>query len=193
MYSISEASRKGVVMDKHAPTIERQLIAETLLFDKVLLSSPYSVFDFAYKRSLFFENGLFQFLVDNETKVDDYLDKLYNQMIEDEFSEYSYLSALENAAFTIISRSESIANYASELYGINSAKIGALDKYEAMLKFYEKLSPHVINRQYSLKDLHDAYLDNPFKDREKVFDIAPEYLVFSLNGCLVVSLKAAIQ
>jgi hypothetical protein len=158
-------------MDKHTPTIENQLLTEILLFDKVLLSSPHLNFDFAYKRSILFENELFLFLVDNETKAEEYLDKIYKRMIEEEFSEYPYLSAIENAAFTITSRSESIAQYASELHGINSAKIGALDKYEAMLKFYEKLSPQVINRQYSLNDLHDAYLDNPFKDREKVFDI----------------------
>ena len=171
MFSLSEASRKGVIMDKHAPTIEKQLITESLLFDKGLLASPHLTFDFAYKHSLLFESELFSFLVDNETKTEEYLNKLYTRMIEEEFSEYPYLSALENAAFTITSRSESIARYASELYGINGVKIGALEKYEAMLKFYEKLAPQVINRQYSLKDLHDAYSDNPFKDREKVFDI----------------------
>lgn len=171
LLSLSEASRKGVIMDKHIPTIENQLLTEILLFDKVLLSSPHLNFDFAYKRSILFENELFLFLVDNETKAEGYLDKLYTRMIEEEFSEYPYLSALENAAFTITSRSESIARYASELYGINDTKIGALEKYEAMLKFYEKLAPTVINRQYSLKDLHDAYSDDPFKDRVKFFDI----------------------
>ena len=171
MFSLSEASRKGVIMDKHAPTIEKQLITESLLFDKGLLASPHLTFDFAYKRSVLFENELFSFLVDNETKAEEYLDKLYARMIEEEFSEYSYLSALENAAFTITSQSESIARYASELYRINGAKIGALEKYEAMLKFYEKSAPQVINRQYSLEDLNDAYSDNPFKDRDKVFDI----------------------
>jgi len=159
-------------MDKHAPTIEKQLITESLLFDNVLLSSPHSVFDFAYKRSSLFKNKLFFFLIDNaETKVESHIDKLYTRMIEEEFSEYPYLYALENAAFNMMSRSESIARYASELYGVNSAKIGALEKYESMLKFYEKLAPQIINRQYSLTDLHDAYSDNPFKDREKVFDI----------------------
>ena len=172
LFSISETARKGVIMDKHAPTIEKQLLTESLLFEKVLLSSPHSAFDFAYKRSSLFENELFLFLVDNDvTKTEEHLDRLYNRTIDEEFSEYPYLSALENAAFTMMSRSESIAQYASELYGINSAKIGALEKYEAMLKFYETLSPHIINRLYSLKDLHDAYSDNPFKDREKVFDI----------------------
>ncbi|MFX1521171.1 MAG: hypothetical protein ACFFCD_14760, partial [Promethearchaeota archaeon] len=160
-----------MIIDKHTSTIENQLLTEILLFDKVLLSSPHLNFDFAYKRSILFENELFLFLVDNETKAEGYLDKLYTRMIEEEFSEYPYLSALENAAFTITSRSESIARYASELYGINGTKIGALEKYEAMLKFYEKLAPKVINRQYSLKDLHDAYSANPFKDRVKVFDI----------------------
>ena len=144
-------------MDKHAPTIENQLLTETMLFDNVLLASPHLTFDFAYKRILLFENELFLFLVDNDvTKTEEYLDRLYNRTIEAEFFEYPYLSALENAAFTMMSRSESIAGYASELYGINRAKIGALEKYEAMLKFYETLSPQIINRQYSLKDLHDA-------------------------------------
>ncbi|MHA2062101.1 MAG: hypothetical protein ACW963_07425 [Candidatus Sifarchaeia archaeon] len=159
-------------MDKHAPTIEAQLLTETLLFDNVLLASPHLTFDFAYKRILLFQNELFLFLIDTDVnKTEEYLDRLYNRTIEEEFSEYSYLSAIENAAFTMMSRSESIARYASELYEIDISKIGALEKYEAMLKFYETLSPQVINRQYSLKDLHDAYSDNPFKDREKVFDI----------------------
>lgn len=172
LFSISEASRKGVTMDKHAPTIENQLLTETLLFDNVLLASPHLTFDFVYKRILLFENELFLFLIDTDvTKTEEYLDRLYNRTIEEEFPEYPYLSALENAAFTMMSRSESIARYASEFYGIDSAKIGALEKYEGMLKFYKMLSPQIINRQYSLKDLRDAYSDNPFKDREKVFDI----------------------